>query len=229
MIEQIANSTSFAFANVWDGIISFVPALIAALIVFIIGWFLSIGIGKLIAEILRKLKFNNIFKNTGWQNAFKKADIEVDPAQFVGVITKWILVVVFLMIASDIVGWGTFTYLLENIVYWIPNLIVSIIILVVAIVTADILEKIVGATVDKMGVSSASFLGKLTKWVIYAIAILAILSQLQIAPIVVNSIIIGLTAMIALAFGLAFGIGGIDHAKDYLTDLKKKIGKGVKK
>jgi hypothetical protein len=80
-----------------------------------------------------------------------------------------------------------------------------------------------------MGVSSASFLGKLTKWVIYAIAILAILSQLQIAPIVVNSIIIGLTAMIALAFGLAFGIGGIDHAKDYLTDLKKKIGKGVKK
>lgn len=228
MIEQITTSTSGAFIGVWEGIVSFLPAFLAALVVFIIGWFLSIGIGKLVAEILRKLRFNNIFKNTGWQNAFKKADIEIDPAQFVGVITKWILVIVFLMIASDIVGWGTFTDLLQNIVFWVPNLIVSIIILVVAIVAADILEKIVGATIDKMGVSSAKFLGKLTKWVIYAIAILAILSQLQIAPLIVNSIIIGLTAMFALAFGLSFGLGGIDHAREFLTDLKKKIGKSSK-
>jgi len=228
MINQIANSTSDAFLTVWEGVVGLVPAFLAALIIFIIGWFFSIGIGKLVTEILRKLKFNNIFKNTGWQNAFKKADIEVDPSQFIGVITKWILVIVFLMISSDIIGWGTFTDLLGNIVFWIPNLIVAIVILVVAIVGADILEKIVGATVSKMGVASAHFLGTITKWVIYAIAILAILSQLQIAPIVVNSIIVGLTAMFALAFGLSFGLGGIDHAKQTLTELENKIGKTKK-
>jgi len=223
MIYEVTTSTSNAFAQVWGSIISFLPMLIAAIVVFIIGWILSIGIGKLISEILRKLGFNNIFKKTGWENALRRADIEVDPAQFVGVITKWTFVIIFLMISSDIIGWSSFSVLLGQIIFWIPNLIVAIIILVVAIVLADILEKIVKATVDRMGVASANFLGSLTKWVIYVVASLAILSQLHVAPTIVDSIVIGMVATFVIAFGLAFGLGGREEASRVLKMVREKV------
>lgn len=223
MINEVTTSTSHAFAQAWASIVDFLPMLLAAVIVFVIGWFISIGIGKLVSEVLRKLGFNNIFKKTGWENAFKRADIEVDPAQFIGVITKWIFVIIFLMIASDIIGWSSFSVLLGQIIVWIPNLIVAIVILVVAIVLADILEKIVRATVDRMGVASANFLGSLTKWVIYIVAILAILSQLNVASTIVNSIIFGIVATFVLAVGLAFGLGGRDEASRILKMARERI------
>lgn len=223
MIYEVTTSTSSAFVQAWASIVSFLPMFLASLIVFIIGWFLSIGIGKLVSEVLRKFKFNNIFKKTGWENAFKRADIEVDPSQFIGVITKWIFVIVFLMIASDILNWTSFSVLLGQILSWIPNLIVAIIILVVAIVLADILEKIVKATVDKMGVTSANFLGSLTKWVVYIIASLAILSQLNVAPTIVDSIVVGMVATFVLALGLAFGLGGKEEAGRVLKKLREKV------
>ncbi len=223
MIYEVTTSTSNAFAQAWESIINFLPMIVAAVTVFIIGWILSIGIGRLVSEILRKLKFNDIFKRTGWESAFKKADIEVDPAQFVGVITKWIFVIIFLMISSDILHWSSFSVLLGQIIWWIPNLIVAIVILVVAIVLADILEKIVKATVDRMGVTSANFLGSLTKWVIYVVASLAILSQLNVAPTIVDSIVMGIVATFVLAFGLAFGLGGRDEAGRVLKMIREKV------
>ncbi|MDD3919511.1 MAG: hypothetical protein PHX52_02915 [Candidatus Pacebacteria bacterium] len=223
MINEVTSSASSAFTQVWASIASFLPMLLAAIIVFIIGWFLSIGIGKLVSEILRKLGFNNIFRKTGWESALKKADIEVDPAQFFGVITKWIFVIIFLMIASDIIGWTSFSVLLGQIVLWIPNLLVAVVILVVAIILADILEKIVKATVDRMGVASANFLGALTKWVIYIVAALAILSQLNIAQTIVNSVVVGVVATFVIALGLAFGLGGRDEAGKVLKAIREKV------
>ena len=223
MINEVTSSASSAFSQVWVSIISFLPMLLAAIIVFIIGWFLSIGIGKLVSEILRKLGFNNIFKRTGWDNAFSKADIEVDPAQFIGVITKWIFVIIFLMIASDIIGWTSFSLLLGQIVLWIPNLLVAIVILVVAIILADILEKIVKATVERMGVASATFLGALTKWVIYIVASLAILSQLNVAQNIVNAVVIGIVATFVIALGLAFGLGGREEAGRVLKTIRERV------
>lgn len=223
MINEVTSSASSAFSQVWVSIISFLPMLLAAIIVFIIGWFLSIGIGKLVSEILRKLGFNNIFKRTGWDNAFAKADIEVDPAQFIGVITKWIFVIIFLMIASDIIGWTSFSLLLGQIVLWIPNLLVAIVILVVAIILADILEKIVKATVERMGVASATFLGALTKWVIYIVASLAILSQLNVAQNIVNAVVIGIVATFVIALGLAFGLGGREEAGRVLKTIRERV------
>jgi len=127
------------------------------------------------------------------------------------------------MIASDIIGWTSFSVLLGQIVLWIPNLLVAVVILVVAIILADILEKIVKATVDRMGVASANFLGALTKWVIYIVAALAILSQLNIAQTIVNSVVVGAVATFVIALGLAFGLGGRDEAGKVLKAIREKV------
>jgi hypothetical protein len=223
MIQDWSLITTQALQGAWEEILLFIPNLLAAIIIFIVGWFIAIWIGKLIAGILNKLQFDSIFEKTGWKDALSNADVKVEPSSFVGAICKWILVVVFLMIATEIMGWTAFAGLLGGIVAWMPNLVVAIIILVVAIVISDILEKLVKVSAKKMGVSFVNFLGTMVKWAIYIFAGLAVLLQIGITPKIVEILIIGFVGTLTLALGLSFGLGGKDAAARLIEDTRKKM------
>ena len=167
-----------ALQGAWEEILLFLPNLLAAIVIFVLGWFVAMWVGKLIAGILNKLQFDALFEKTGWKEALSGADVKVEPSAFIGAVSKWILVIVFLMIVTDIMGWVAFAGLLASIIAWMPNLVVAIIILVVAIIIADIVEKLVKVSTKKMGVSSVNFLGTIVKWAIYIFAGLAVLLQL---------------------------------------------------
>jgi hypothetical protein len=215
--------TILALQNAWESIIGFLPLLLGAVIIFIIGWIIAIWIGKLVSSILTSLKFNKLFDSAGWKDAFEKADIRVTPSDFIGAITKWILIIIFLIVASDILGWAAFASILAKLLAWVPNLIVSIAIFVVAVVVADILGKMVKASVKKMGVSFANFVGTTVKWAIYIFAIFAILIQLGIAVSIVNTLVTGFVATLALAFGLSFGLGGKEAAARLIEETRNKL------
>jgi len=223
MIQDWSLITTQALQGAWEEILLFLPNLLAAIVIFILGWFIAIWIGKLVAGVLNKLKFDSVFSKTGWKEALSGADIKVEPSSFIGAVCKWILVIVFLMIVTDIMGWVAFAGLLAKIIAWMPNLLVAIIILVVAIIIADIIEKLVKVSTKKMGVSSVNFLGSIVKWAIYIFAGLAVLLQLGITPKIVEVLIMGLVGTLALAFGLSFGLGGRDAASRVIEDLRKKV------
>jgi Ca2+/H+ antiporter len=112
---------------------------------------------------------------------------------------------------------------LKRIVLWLPNLIVAVAIFVVAIIVADILEKIIRASVKKMELGYGGFFGTLVKGAIYVFAVLAILLQLGVTPQIVNALIFGLIGTISLALGLAFGLGGKDAAAKFIEEIRKKL------
>jgi len=215
--------TMLALQQSWENIIGFLPLLLGAIIIFIIGWIIAIWIGKLASGILGAIKFDKIFEGAGWKEAFDKAEIKVTPSDFIGAIVKWILIIVFLIVAADILGWVAFAALLTKLLAWIPNLVVSIAIFVVAVVLADILGKMVKASVNKMGVSLTNFLGSAVKWAIYVFAVFAILLQLGIAASIVNTLVIGFVATLVLSFGLAFGLGGKEAAARFIEEAKNKL------
>ncbi len=223
MIQDWSLITVQALQASWEEILFFLPQLLAALIIFILGWFIAIWIGKLVAGILSKLKFDSLFEKTGWKESLESADIKVSPSDFIGAICKWILVIVFLMILTEILGWIAFAGLLATIIAWIPNLIVAIIILVVAIIIADIIEKMIKASAKKMGITSVNFLGTVSKWAIYLFAGMAVLLQLGVTPKIVEIVIMGLVGTVTIALGLSFGLGGKEAAGKVIEDLRKKV------
>lgn len=223
MIVDWTVITILALQNAWQGFLNFIPGLIGAIIVFIIGWFVAIGIGRLVAEVLSRLKFNQLFERTGWREALEKAELKVNPSEFIGAIFKWILVIVFLMITVEILGLPQFAILLNKLLIWLPNLIVAIAILVVAVILADILDKVIRTSVQKIGVKYANTLGVILRWAIYTFAGLAVLVQLGVALALINTLITAFFGMFALAFGLSFGLGGKDAAAKIIEDLRKKI------
>ncbi len=225
MLSDWFTITKDALLGLWKGFIDFVPELIGAIIVFLIGWLISIGIGKLITEILRKVKFNRIFEKGGWKGALEKAEIKVDPSAFIGAIFKWVLMIVFLLAAVEILGFVQFADFLTSVLAYLPNVIVAALIFVVAVIIADILEKVVRAAVEGVRVGYGRLVGAIVRWSIWVFAILAILLQLKIAPDLIQILVQGIIGLIVIAGGIAFGLGGKDIAAETLRDLKAKLKK----
>jgi len=228
MISTWSEITLQEFQNLWQGFLGFIPSLLAAIIVFVIGWFIACGIGRLIAEILIRLKFNSLFKSTGWKESLEKAEFKVDPAGFIGAICKWVVAVVFLLASVEILGLSQFAGFLENIIAWLPNLIVAAIIFIVSVIIADFLEKIVKAWVKKMGIEQVKLIGAIVRWAVYVFAALAILLQLGITSTIITSIVYGIIGTLTLALGLSFGLGGREAAKKAIDAIEDKISERSK-
>ena len=217
--------TRDVLARFWQGFLNFIPRLIGSTIVFIIGWFVSVWIGRLTAEILKRLMFDKIFESKGWKDALAKADIDISPSEFIGAIVKWVLIIVSLLAAVDILGWYQFSIVLGRIVAYLPNVIAAALIFVVTVILADIIAKLVKAGVKGMNINYARLTGEAAKWIIWIFGIFAILVQLGIASNLLLILFRGLVYFFVIAGGLAFGLGGKDAAARFLEDLRNRMNK----
>lgn len=217
--------TMAELTNLWVGFLGFIPQLFGALIVFSIGLLIAAGIGKLISMVLEKLRFNQIFEKGHWKSALEKADINVDASGFIGGIIKWILAIVFLMAAVEILGMDKFAELLQSVLAYLPNVVVAALIFVVAVLISDIVEKVLRAAVEGAQMNSGHMVGVIVRWSIWIFAVLMILNQLWIGgevPVIVTQ---GIVAFFAIAGGLAFGLGGKEVAQEMLQDVRQKMKK----
>ena len=223
IIQTWADVTITALQTLWQAFLAFIPQLTGAIIVFIIGWIIAIGIGKLVAEILNRLKFNKLFEKAGWREAFERAELKVNAAEFLGGIVKWIFVIVFLLAAVEILGLVQFADFVQGVLSYIPNVIVAALIFIVTVILVDIVEKVVRTAVEGIKIGYGQVVSVIIKWSIWTFAILAILYQLGIARAFMEILFQGLVYMLVISFGLAFGLGGKEVAAELLRDLKNKL------
>jgi len=207
--------------------VSFLGILIWAIIVFIIGYLVSIGIGKLVAELLKSVKFNKLFEKEGWKRALQRANIEVNPSEFIGVIFKWVFVIVSLLLAVDVLRLTAFAGFLTQVLNYVPNVIVAVLVFVVAIIISDIVEKVVRATVERLKVGYGYIASSIVKWAIWIFTFFLILDQLLPTSLLIKtlytSIVYGTVGALALGVGLAIGLGGKETAAKVISDMYRKI------
>lgn len=211
----------------WGGFLGFLPKFIWAFIIFIVGWLIASGVGRLIEEVLKRVQLDRLFEAKKWSQSLEKADFESKPSEFIGSICKWILVIVILSITADIllpIG-SNFSQFLSDVVAWLPNLLAAILIFVATVIISSFAEKIVKAGVHGANVGYSKFAGTITKWSIWVFGISAILIQLGIADTLVMVLLQGIVAMIAIAGGLAFGLGGKDVAADIWKGMRGNMKK----
>lgn len=229
---MIYNDWSLAIIQPFlQSLVSFVANLILAIIVFIIGYLVSVGIGRVIAEILKSIKFNRLFEKEGWGKALHRANIDVNPSEFIGAIFKWVFIVLSLLIAVDILRLTQFSLVLLKVLNYLPNVIVASLIFVVVVIISDIVEKLTRVTVEKMKVGYGYFVSSIVKWAIWVFSIFLILDQLLPNSLLVKTlymaIVWGIVGTISLGVALAIGLGGKDVAADMIKDMKRKIDEKV--
>ncbi len=213
-----------SFQNLWVGVVSFVPGLIVAILIFVIGWIVASIVGRVIAQLIGALKLDTALKSAGLDMVLKRAGMELDSGMFIGGLVRWFIIVVFLIASLQIVGLTQVNEFLKNVVLgYLPNVVVAALILLVAGVVADAMQRVVTSSAKAAQVRSAGLLGGVARWAIWILALITALSQLGIAPAFMQILFTGLVAMLALSGGLAFGLGGRDVAARYLEHLREDI------
>lgn len=198
--------------NVGHGVAQFVPLLIIAVIIFAIGWVLAALLEKLVESIFRALKIDSALRGAGTEEVVKRAGYNLNSGAFVGGLVKWFVIVVFLMSSLDLLGLSRVNDFIKTIINYLPDVIVAVLVLMVSAVLASTLQKVIVASAHAAHVRSAELLGRIAKWAIWIFAIMAALMQLNILTALFQTILTSLFAGIALALGLAFGLGGKDVA-----------------
>lgn len=223
VLQTWADVTITAFQNIWQGFILFLPSILGALIVFFVGWAIAIGLQKLVVQILKAVKIDQILDKMGAGRALERAGLKLDVANWIGFLVKWFLIFGFLLAATDILGLREVSAFLTSVLLFIPNIVVAAVILVIGVWFAGFLQKLVMASVSASRIKTAAFVGAITRWAILIFTLLAALIQLGIAPGLLQTVITGLIAMLAIAGGLAFGLGGKDQAGRFLSRMKDEI------
>src|SRR3989338_1978522 len=195
-----------------QGLVVFVADLVLAIIVFVIGYLISNVIGKVITEILKSLKFNKLFEKEGWSQALQRANINVHPAEFIGAIFKWVFVIVSLLLAVDILQLAQFGIILTQVLNYLPNVVLSSLIFVSAVIISDIVEKVVRVTVERMKVGYGYIASSIVTWAIWIFTVFLILDQLLPQSLLISTlysaIIYGVVGSVSLGVAIAIGLGG---------------------
>ena len=224
LVQTWGDVLVLSFQQLWGGVVVFVPKLIIALVVFIIGWIIAVALGKVVEQIIKALKVDMALKSLGMEEPVSRAGMKLDSGAFIGALVRWFFILVFVLAAFDVLGLSQVTEFLRSVVLaYIPQVIVAALILVAAALLADTVNNVVQGSARAAHLPSAGFLGGVAKWSIWIFAILAALFQLGIAGPFVQTIFTAFVAMVAIAGGLAFGLGGKEMASRYLEKLRSDI------
>lgn len=225
MYETVAVSDVIkgSLLALWADVAGFVPRLVAAVVVFLVGWLVAILIGRLVWHIIKTVQLDKGLENIGLKGIWERSGYKLNSAFFFYELVKWFFIIVFLMAATDILGLNQVTEFLRTVVLYIPNVIVAALVLLIGALVAKFLEGLVRGSVKAAELVSANFLATMTKWAVLIFSWLVVLDQLNVASEVVRIIVMGVVAAGAIALGLAFGLGGRDHADDFIAKMKKHI------
>lgn len=223
-IQNLGLVFSESLLSLWFGFINFAPSLLLAIILFIIGWVVGSVIGKAIAQVISALKVDKLFESAGSEEVMNRMGIKLNIGKFFGVLVKWFIIIVFLMASLQIVGLTQVNdFLRSAVLFYLPKVVIAAIVLIIATILAEAMQKVVVASAKAANISSANMLGSITKYAIWAFALIIALSELGIATYFMQVLFMGLIVMLAIAGGLAFGLGGKEAAARAIDNISKDM------
>jgi small-conductance mechanosensitive channel len=219
-----ADVLSQSFQNLFYGLVAFIPNLVVAIVIFIVGWLVGVGLGRVVAQIVNSLRVDQALRSTGIERLLSRAGFELNSGKFLGFLVEWFFIIVFLVAALDVLHLTTVNLFISDVVLgYLPQVIVAVLILLVAAVVAEAAERIVVGSAKAASLHSAGFLGKVARYAIWIFAFLAALTQLNVATGLVQALFQGIIIAVSLAVGLAFGLGGQASAARYLDRLQSEM------
>ena len=222
ILQSWAEVVVTSLQSLWLNFIHFVPNVIGALVVFIIGLVVASALGQLVQKIFEAIKLDSFLNRIGLEPYFKRAGIHLRGSHFLGRVVHWFLVIVFLLAVSDALGLYALSNFLRDVLYFIPNVVVAVLIMLAAVVLGNFVQRLVSGSVASAQLHGARFLGSIAWWAIVIFGVLSALVQLNVAVSIINTVVMGVVAMVALAGGLAFGLGGKEHASRWIGDWTRK-------
>lgn len=219
-IYDLSYALKASFFDVGVGLISFIPKLIGAVVIFLVGWLIAVVLGKLVAQIIKAIKLDVALRSAGFDKVVERGGFTLSSGGFIGALVKWFFIVVVLVASLDVLGLSAVTeFLRTDVLGYLPKVIIATLILLVSIVIAQAVQKLVVSSAKAANIHAAETLGSIAKWAILVFAILQALGSLIDLQIVLSFLGTILTGVVA-ALALAFGLGGKEAAARYIEKMR---------
>jgi hypothetical protein len=201
---------------------AFLPNLLAAIVILVVGWLLSKALYWAVVHGLKAIRFNVITEGARLDDFLKKGGIKKSTIEVIGQLVYWLAILVTVLTAFNSLGLTVVSEMFSRIIQFVPNVIVAVLILTIGLYFARFVENVVTAYSLNIGLVDAALIGRLARWSITVFVFIVALGQMNIADRILYPAFITLLAGVALAFGLAFGLGGQKWAQDQLDKWNKK-------
>lgn len=215
------DSTNFVLMGFWSKFVNYLPDFFGGLLIVLTGYFVATVLKKLLLAILAFSRIDSLLNKTKLITLREVRLWEGVLAELV----KWTVIILFLIPTLETWGLSKATEVINQFLFYIPNVIVAVIIGFVGIVISNLSADLVRQSVKSAGDSASGSLAVFTRSTIMFFTILIMLNQLGVAQDLIRIFFTGLVTMLAIAGGLAFGLGGKEYAKEILDELKKKLAK----
>lgn len=225
MLPTLSETYNYALQNVVAKLIQFIPSLLTAIVIILIGWLLATLVARSVNRILRLLKADKVFAQVKIDDILKNAGSKRDAVALLAYLVKWVLLLVVFMSAVDTLKLKSVSQFFDRIVAYIPNVLSAVLILLIGAILANAADRLVEGALKVGKVGFGQPLSEVAKYSIYVFTIIASLSQLGIASDLMKIFFSGLVAMFAIAGGLSFGLGGHNAARDFIEKIRKATRK----
>lgn len=211
-ITEWGSALMTSLAAAMTMIFSALPKILGFAIIVIVGWLVAGLVQKGVAALLRTVKFNELAQRSGFAGFVRNMGSETDSAEMIGAVVKWFIRLIALVVAFDALGLPAVSDVLRQLLLWLPNVVVALAVLVIAGLAANALSSVVRGAATEGGLDNPDFLARLASGMVWAFGIVVAVSQIGIATVLINTLFMAVVGAVALALGLAFGLGGRDTA-----------------
>ena len=206
-----------ALGHALDIVLVFVPLLLGFLLILLVGYIIAAALSKAVTFLLRKIGFDNLANRIGLSRLEQNMGVRLDAAGILGKIVFWFIFLVFLVPATNALGLTAVSGILNTMIAYIPNVFVAILVLFLGTLAATFVADIVRGATASTNIGNSNLFANVARYAIIGFAALIALEQLQIAPALLNILFTAIIGALAIAFGLAFGLGGQDAARRWLN------------
>ncbi len=220
--QEYTLTISDALTEIVNRVIGFIPSLVGAIVILIVGWIVASLLEWAVENIIRAVGLQSLFEKAKIEEIVQKTESKKDTSGLIGAVVKWVLMLVALVSAADVLGMTQISSFLDSVLGYVPAVVASSVILIIGAIFAHFMASVVRSSVTAAKLAFAEVASALVKYAILVFSFLAALHQLGIASALIQTLFTGLVAMLAIAGGLAFGLGGQYTAKDLVEKIRKE-------
>jgi len=211
-----------SISSFWTQLASFVPQLLAAMVLLFVGWLIANLVRTGVMKLLDILHFDSLAEKTGIEAFLKQGHLDVSLSRILAQLAYWVIIFIVIVTVANSLGLHMVAELFNKVVLYIPNIIVAILVLVFGILVARFINRMVFAYLNNIGVQGALTISTLAEYAVIIFVVFVALEQLAIGTTLLTAAFqIGFGA-IGLAFALAFGLGGREWAAGVIKKLTEK-------
>jgi hypothetical protein len=210
------------FEGVWESLIHFLPKLLSAFAIFLVGVIVAIIFRFIFAGVLRIFGVDRFLEKSGTSEVMRKGGLKNPASVLIARFLAWVIVVIFAIISMRVLDVITVRKLLEDLLLYLPNVFTGVLVLLFGYLLSNFIGRAILISSVNAGIRAAGLIGRFVKYVIFALAVTMAIEQLGIGSNTATLAFAIVLGGIVLALALAFGLGGRDMAKEYLENLMKK-------